>query len=146
MTNEHPAAGYIDRIVKLEEEVRGLRLDIRGIYDEAKEAHFTKGAIRIVVKRKLEDEEQRAAREAIETEAEQILAALGMLNGRPLGEAKQGDLDLEEVTSYDAQVAAQYKARKNGAAVEDEPPLPLKRGRGRPRKIGAEHPDLPPAA
>jgi len=58
--NQLPAEGYIDRIVSLEEEVSGIRRDIREIYDDAKEAGYTKGALRIVVKRRLESEEQRA--------------------------------------------------------------------------------------
>lgn len=86
-TNEHPAKTYIDRAVKLSKEIADQRIDLRAVYDEAKEAGFTKGAIRIVVKRELEDDELRAAREAIESEAEQIMAALGMLGDTPLGEA-----------------------------------------------------------
>lgn len=84
--NEHPAAVFVDRLVNLEEERRELALQIREVYDEAKNAGHLKGAIRLVVKRKLETEDQRETREAIEREAEQILATLGMLKGTPLGD------------------------------------------------------------
>lgn len=87
--DRHPAEVYINRIVALEEDVRGVRLDIRQVYDEAKEAGHTKGAIRIVVKEKLETEEQRASRKEVESEADQIRAALGMLRGTPLGDATE---------------------------------------------------------
>lgn len=87
LANDHPAAGYIERIVKLEEECAAIRLDIRAVYHEAKDAGHLKGAIRFVVKRQMETEGQRATRETTESEAEQIMAALGMLRDTPLGEA-----------------------------------------------------------
>jgi uncharacterized protein (UPF0335 family) len=86
-SDRHPAEGYINRIAALEEEVAGLRSDIRDIYKEAKDAGHLKSAIRMVVKRKMEDEDERLSHEAIESEAEQIMAALGMLADTPLGEA-----------------------------------------------------------
>lgn len=86
-TNEHPASGYIDRIVALEEEKREIALSIRDVYKEVKDAGYLKGSIRMVVKRKLETDEERASREAIESEAEQIMVSLGMLRDTPLGEA-----------------------------------------------------------
>jgi hypothetical protein len=39
----------VDRIVRLEEEKKGLGADIRAIYDEAKSAGYSKKSIRIVV-------------------------------------------------------------------------------------------------
>lgn len=36
--NEHPASGYINRIVALEEQKREIALAIRDVYREAKEA------------------------------------------------------------------------------------------------------------
>lgn len=77
----------IDRIVRLEEEKKGLGADIKEIYEEAKSAGSSKKSIRIVVKREMEDSEQRASREAAEEEAELILAALGDFASSPLGEA-----------------------------------------------------------
>ncbi len=80
----------VDRIVRLEEEKSGLSADIKEIYEEAKSAGWTKKAVRIVVKREMEDSEQRASREAVENEAELMLSALGELASTPLGEAAIG--------------------------------------------------------
>jgi uncharacterized protein (UPF0335 family) len=127
-SNEHPAASYIDRIVSLEEDVRGLRGDIKDIYTEAKEAGHRKGAIRLVVKRKMEDEDARLSREAIESEAEQIMAALGMLRGTPLGDAaavragvSDQPVDAETASGYDAYQAGR-KAGFIGAAYDNPYP------------------------
>lgn len=93
-SNRAPIANYIDRLVELEEEAREKRLELRELYNEAKEnTGELKGAIRIIVKEKLETEEQRANREAIEAAADQMRAALGMLRGTPLGDAAEQELD-----------------------------------------------------
>ena len=112
-TNEHPAAGYIDRIVALEEEKREIALSIRSVYEEVKAANFLKGAIRMVVKRKLETDEERASREAIESEAEQIMVSLGLLRDTPLGEAA-----VQAAEERDSQKRRRGRPRKdaNGAA------------------------------
>lgn len=78
---------YVDRIVRREEEKRETARAIKDIYDEAKSAGFTPKAIRIVVKREMETADQRAAREAVEAEADLIIAALGAFVDSPLGQA-----------------------------------------------------------
>jgi uncharacterized protein (UPF0335 family) len=109
----HPAAKYIGRIVSLEEEARELRGQIKDIYTEAKEAGHLKGAIRIVVKRQMEDEDARQNREAIESEADQIMAALGMLHDTPLGQAAAERAGAAPVESgYDA-----YQAGKKDGFI-----------------------------
>lgn len=80
----------VDRIVRLEEEKAGLSADIKEIYGEAKSSGWAKKAVRIVVKREMEDSEQRAAREAVEMEADLMLSALGDFASSPLGEAAVG--------------------------------------------------------
>jgi uncharacterized protein (UPF0335 family) len=76
----------VDRIVRLEEERASLGNDVKEIYTEAKSAGYSKKALRIVVKREMEDADARAAREASETEAELIMSALGEFASSPLGE------------------------------------------------------------
>lgn len=78
---------YVDRIVRLEEEKRETAKAIKDVYDEAKSAGFAPKAIRIVVKREMETADQRAAREAVEAEADLIIAALGAFVDSPLGQA-----------------------------------------------------------
>jgi uncharacterized protein (UPF0335 family) len=77
----------VDRIVRLEEEKKGLGSDIKDIYTEAQSAGYSKKAVRIVVKRELEDADARASREASEAEAELMIAALGDFASSPLGES-----------------------------------------------------------
>lgn len=84
---DHPAAAYARRIASLEDEVAELRADVKAVYVEAKEAGFLRQAIRGVVKRIRETDEQRQTRETIEAERDQILAAIGLLAGTPLGDA-----------------------------------------------------------
>lgn len=77
----------VERIERLEEERKALGSDIKDIYTEAKSAGHDVKAVRIAVKRQMETEEKRKAREAVETEAELIIAALGAFADSPLGAA-----------------------------------------------------------
>lgn len=81
------AARFVDRLVALQEEAIELRRTIREVLEEAKDAGYHTGAIREVVKRKLEDDEQRAKREDKELAVKLILTALGEFRGTPLGNA-----------------------------------------------------------
>lgn len=118
--NEHPASGYIDRIVALEEQKREIALAIREVYREVEEADFLKGSIRMVVKRKLETDGERASREAIESEAEQIMVSLGMLRDTPLGDAA-----MQAFEEHASELKAASDSAIQGA---------IRRGPGRPRK------------
>lgn len=85
-TNGH-IQSIVSRIVRLSEEKAALGEDIKDIYTEAKSAGHDVKAVRIAVKRQMETEEKRKAREAVETEAELIIAALGAFADSPLGAA-----------------------------------------------------------
>lgn len=92
MTKKNGAAADIlrsmrDRIVRLEEEKKSISDDIKGIYAEAKSQGFDAKALRIVVKRAMEDASAKAKRRETEEIAELYLASLGMLDGTPLGDA-----------------------------------------------------------
>lgn len=78
---------FVDRIVRLEEEKKELAASIKEVYEETRSAGYEPKAIKIAVKREMETPEKRAAREAVEAEAELILAALGEFASSPLGEA-----------------------------------------------------------
>ena len=77
----------VDRIVRLTGEKRGLSDDIRDIYTEAKSNGYDAAALRIVVKRAMEDAEARQKRETVEQIAASMEAALGEYAGTPLGAA-----------------------------------------------------------
>lgn len=77
----------VDRIVRLEEEKHGIQTDIKTIYSSAKESGFNVKAVRIIVKREMEDSDQRAAREAVESEVDNLTVALGDFVSSPLGES-----------------------------------------------------------
>lgn len=77
----------IERIERLEEERKALGEDVKDIYKEAKSAGFDAPTIRLLVKRRAEDEAKRAEREAL---LETYLAALGQLADTPLGQAALG--------------------------------------------------------
>lgn len=80
----------VDRIVRLTEEKAGLTEDIKEILMEAYSLGFAKAAVRMVVKRETETSDAKAAREAVEEEAEAIIKALGDLASLPLGAAALG--------------------------------------------------------
>jgi uncharacterized protein (UPF0335 family) len=77
----------VSRIVRIEEEKRGLSGDIRDLYIEAKGKGLNVKAIKLVVKHALEDDEKRTAREETETEADMMKTRLGDLFGTPLADA-----------------------------------------------------------
>lgn len=77
----------IERIERLEEEKKGLQADIKDVYAEAKSAGYDVPTIRLLIKRRAEDEAKRLEREAL---LEAYLAALGQLADTPLGNAAMG--------------------------------------------------------
>lgn len=85
-TNGH-IQSIVARIVRLSEEKAAIGEDIKDIYTEAKSAGHDVKAVRIAVKRQMETEDKRKAREAVESEAELIIAALGEFADSPLGAA-----------------------------------------------------------
>jgi uncharacterized protein (UPF0335 family) len=76
----------IERIEALEAERKNLGEDIKDIYKEAKSAGFDAPTIRLIIKRRAEDEAKREEREAL---LEIYMAALGQLADTPLGKAAQ---------------------------------------------------------
>ncbi len=89
--SNHPEKPHFDRIVALETEIAERRIDIKALYDAAKddEAIGKDGVktLRKAVKRHMEDADKRAAREALESAADDLLHRLGHLATTPLGEA-----------------------------------------------------------
>lgn len=77
----------VERIVRLEEEKRGLSRDIRDIMQEAKSAGYDAKAVRVIARRRMEDADQRKKREEVEQSVELMMAALGDLATSPLGQA-----------------------------------------------------------
>jgi uncharacterized protein (UPF0335 family) len=76
----------VDRIVALEQQRQELAGEIKKIYADAESADFMPRALKLIVKREMEDVEQRAAREALESEVLRLEHALGAFATTPLGE------------------------------------------------------------
>ena len=78
MSNEIDAGkllSYVERIERLNEEIKALQTDVKEIYDEAKSANFDVKALKsIVALRKLDDRE----REEAEFVLDAYKSALGM--------------------------------------------------------------------
>lgn len=79
----------IERIEALEAEKKNLAEDVKDIYREAKSAGFDAPTIRLIIKRRAEDEAKREEREAL---LEIYLNALGQLADTPLGNSAMGRL------------------------------------------------------
>ncbi|AHE52614.1 hypothetical protein NX02_04330 [Sphingomonas sanxanigenens DSM 19645 = NX02] len=72
----------IERIERLEAEKKAIADDIRGVYAEAKSNGFDTKTMRAIVKLRSIDEAERREQEAL---LDTYKAALGMLDGTPLG-------------------------------------------------------------
>lgn len=78
---------YVDRLATLLERKRELAAEIKEVKDDAKARGFVPAALMAVAARKIETEDERAARVALERETNRILRGLGMWEDTPLGEA-----------------------------------------------------------
>jgi uncharacterized protein (UPF0335 family) len=68
---------FIERVERLEEEKKALADDIRDVYAEAKGSGFDVKALRMIVRMRKQDADERREQEAI---LETYMHALGMLN------------------------------------------------------------------
>lgn len=78
---------FIVRLAAIEDQIQALREDKKEIKIEIRAVNLRVQPIMLAVKRYRETEEQRLAREEIESEAERILRALGLYADTPLGQA-----------------------------------------------------------
>ena len=89
--SNQPEKPIFDRIVALETEIAERKTDIKALYDSAKEnEEIGKDGVKTLrkaVRRHMEDLDKRAARLALEREADALLVRLGMLADTPLGRA-----------------------------------------------------------
>jgi uncharacterized protein (UPF0335 family) len=87
--NANQETRVTERLIRLEKEAKDIAEAKKDVLKEltTKEA---KAAVRLAVKRHFEAEDKKAAREAAEESAEQILAAIGPLAGTGLGSFAMG--------------------------------------------------------
>lgn len=78
---------YVDRLVALSNEKAEVQDAMKVVFAQAKDAGYDVPALRLVLKRALEDEAAKFARQSAEDIAAAMMAALGMLADTPLGEA-----------------------------------------------------------
>ncbi len=86
----------IERIERLEEEKKGIADDIRDVYGEAKSRGFDPKTMRAIVKLRKMDVHTRRETEAL---LDTYKAALGMLDGTPLGKWALERLEREDKSS-----------------------------------------------
>lgn len=77
----------ISQIIGLENEKQELHTDIAALYESAKDAGFSKKAVRAIVREKMMSLEQKLNAKRLAETVDQYRAALGMLEDTPLGEA-----------------------------------------------------------
>ena len=75
----------IDRVVRLETERAALASDIKVILEGAADIGFGTKALRIIIKREMEDADQTAAREAVDHEVDTLTIALLGLGAEQAG-------------------------------------------------------------
>lgn len=75
---------FVERIERIEEEVKSLTDDRKDIYAEAKANGFDVKALRAIIRLRKQDADERAEQEAV---LETYMHALGMLADLPLGQA-----------------------------------------------------------
>jgi len=112
----------IERVERLEEEKKGIADDIKDVYAEAKSRGFCpKTMRRIVALRKLEPNERREMEAMLDT----YKAALGMLDGTPLGNWAIERLKRDPKKPEDAEAAPEPQEEAAAAedAAEDEGPV-----------------------
>lgn len=73
---------FLERIERLNEEAKSLKLDIKDVFNEAKMLGFDPKIMREILKLRAMDTDTRREREAL---IDTYKAALGMLDGTPLG-------------------------------------------------------------
>lgn len=78
---------YIERIERLEHDKAEIAQDIKDVKAEAKSRGFDVKAIEKIVKERAETDEQRRRRKETEDLTDVYRAALGMLDGTPLGDS-----------------------------------------------------------
>lgn len=83
---------YVERLEKLAEEKAAISADMKGVFDEAKSAGFDPKAMRAILKERAEDFEDGEKRKVREALIDTYRAALGMLDGTPLGDAAVSSL------------------------------------------------------
>lgn len=89
----------VERIERLEEEKAATNADIKEVYGEAKSNGFDTKTLRRLIRERKKD---RAEREEEQALLEIYMAALGMLDGTPLGDAARKRLSDEEEEAGDA--------------------------------------------
>jgi uncharacterized protein (UPF0335 family) len=105
---------FVERVERIEEEITGLRDDIKDIFAEARNSGFDTAAIRQILREKKMDPAIRAEREAL---CDTYRHALGMLADLPLGTAAILR-EAEERRAKDAADKEEQQTESEGGAEE----------------------------
>jgi uncharacterized protein (UPF0335 family) len=127
----------IERIERLEEEKAGIASDIKDIFTEAKGNGFDTKTMKQIIKLRKMDASERAEYEAL---LDIYKAALGMLDGTPLGEHALRKLSGEKPKSEETEGQApedDAKEAKKGAKPK-KPEITIEEARELARKAAEE--------
>lgn len=112
---------YIERIERLEEEKRTIAADIASVFNEAKGSGFDTKTMRQILRLRRMGS---AEREEFEALLDIYKAALGMLDGTPLGEAAVRRLSSEEPRPGDGKGAGGGDGDAPPSEAAGDPPPP----------------------
>lgn len=85
--NDQGLSRFVHRLETLEIERRDITSNFAAVLLEAEAAGFNKSALRKIIKQRLETDEQKLARVAVEESIDDYRIKLGMLDDTPLGRA-----------------------------------------------------------
>ncbi|WP_457797607.1 DUF2312 domain-containing protein [Methylocystis sp. S23] len=138
-TGREKLKSYVERIVRLNEEIASLKEDVKDLVMEAKSDGFDPKAIRAIVKESMQTQAERAAVREVEAIIDIYRASLGLLDGTPLGDAARRRYERELRDGEDDEKADDHHGDKeesdDGNEGEDdvskEPTIDEARERGR---------------
>lgn len=107
----------VERIERLEEEKANIAADIRDVYAEAKGTGFDTKTIRNIIKQRKLSEQERAEQDAL---LDLYKAALGMLDGTPLGSAAIDRLKKQQVKEEDPERGDQQEETSTAKPTEQD--------------------------
>lgn len=111
--NNKQLLAFIERVERLEEEKKAISDGIKGVFGEAKSVGFDTKTVKEIIKLRKMTADERAEKEAL---LDIYKAALGMLDGTPLGEAA-----IRRLSSKPARPATPPHSEQPEADADNEP-------------------------
>lgn len=120
---------YKARAIEITEQINQLKEELKDEYAAMQASGFSVPAVKRLVKRHFETNEQRAKREAVEEITDIYAAKLGILGGIPLGEAARDRLNKLHQSKPDDDAPEADEADDFGAVDAEDVSAAKQRGR-----------------